>query len=104
MAVQQGAKYLEREHGGRGVLLGGVPGVAPATVMVLGGGTAGANAARVAAGLGAEVYILDVNVSRLRHLSEVMPANVVTLMSNRQNIKATLARADVVISAVLIQS
>jgi alanine dehydrogenase len=102
MAVQQGAKYLEREHGGRGVLLGGVPGVEPATVLILGGGTAGSNAARVAAGVGAKVYVLDVNLGRLRHLSEVMPPNVITLMSNSQNIRKLLREADVVISTVLI--
>src|SRR5690606_6870976 len=75
LAVQQGAKYLEKYFGGRGVLLGGVPGVAPATVVVLGGGTVGSNAARMAAGLGARVVILDVSLNRLRYLSEVMPAN-----------------------------
>jgi len=102
MSVQQGAKYLEREHGGRGVLLGGVPGVEPATVLILGGGIAGSNAARVAAGLGAKVYVLDINPARLRHLSEIMPPNVITVMSNRQNIRKLLREADVVISSVLI--
>ena len=102
MAVQQGAKYLEREHGGRGVLLGGVPGVEPATVVVLGGGVVGANAARMAAGLGARVYVLDTDLSRLRYLSDVMPPNVTTMMSNTYNIRALLRNADVVISAVLI--
>lgn len=102
MAVQQGAKYLESEHGGRGVLLGGVPGVEPATVVILGGGVVGANAAKMAAGLGARVYILDTNLERLRYLSDVMPLNVVTMMSNSYNIRELLKIADVVISAVLI--
>jgi alanine dehydrogenase len=102
MAVQQAAKYLEKEHGGRGILLGGVPGVEPSTVMVLGGGVVGANAARMAAGLGAHVYILDVNLERLRYLADVMPDNVVTLMSNSHTIRAMLQRADVVISGVLV--
>lgn len=102
MAIQQGAKYLEREHGGRGVLLGGVPGVEPATVLVLGGGVVGSNAARMAAGLGAQVYILDVNLDRLRYLSDVMPANVVTLMSNPANVRALSQKADVIIGGVLI--
>ncbi len=103
MAIQQGAKYLEREHGGRGVLLGGVPGVAPATVVVLGGGVVGTHAAKMAAGLGAKVYLLDVNLERLRYLSDVMPANVSTLMSNLENIREVLVQADVVVSSVLIR-
>ena len=102
MAVQQGAKYLEREHGGRGVLLGSVPGVPPATVVVLGAGVVGTQAAKMAAGLGAQVYILDVNLERLRYLSDVMPPNVFTQMSNAYNIRKTLQEADVVISSVLI--
>ncbi|MDY7033632.1 MAG: alanine dehydrogenase [Thermodesulfobacteriota bacterium] len=102
MAVQQGAKYLECEHGGRGILLGGVPGVEPGTVVVIGGGVVGANAAKMAAGLGASVYILDTNLARLRYLSDVMPPNVVTMMSNSYNIRELIAVADVVISAVLI--
>jgi alanine dehydrogenase len=102
MSVQQGAKYLEREHGGRGVLLGGVPGVQPATVIVLGGGVAGSNAARVAAGMGAQVYILDVSLERLRYLSDVMPSNVATVMSNPQTIRELIKRADVIISSVLV--
>ncbi|MDY6834058.1 MAG: alanine dehydrogenase [Chloroflexota bacterium] len=102
MAVQQGAKYLEREHGGRGVLLGGVPGVEPATVVILGGGVVGANAAQMAAGLGARVYILDTNLERLRYLSDVMPPNVITMMSNTYNIRELVKVADVVIGAVLI--
>ena len=102
MAVQQAAKYLEREHGGRGVLLGGVPGVEPATVLILGGGVVGTNAAKVAAGLGARVYILDTNLERLRYLSDVMPLNVFTMMSNVQNIRDLLKAADVVICGVLV--
>ncbi|HEX7089731.1 MAG TPA: alanine dehydrogenase [Longimicrobiales bacterium] len=102
LAVQQGAKYLEKYFGGRGVLLGGVPGVAPATVVILGGGTVGSNAARMAAGLGARVVILDVSLNRLRYLSEVMPANVMLLYSNRHNILAQLEQADLLIGAVLL--
>ncbi len=102
MAVNQAAKYLEREAGGRGVLLGGVPGVEPATVLVLGGGAVGANAARMAAGLGARVYILDIDLERLRYLSDVMPANVVTMMSDPHNIRSLLGKADAVISGVLV--
>ncbi|MBX9626095.1 MAG: alanine dehydrogenase [Gemmataceae bacterium] len=102
MSVQEGAKYLERPFDGRGILLAGVPGVAPATVVVLGGGVVGANAARVAAGLGANVFILDVNLDRLRYLDDVMPRNVTTLYSNRANLLDTLQWADLVIGAVLI--
>ncbi len=102
MAIQQGAKYLEREHGGRGVLLGGVPGAPPGVVVVLGAGVVGSNAARMAAGLGAQVYILDIDLQRLRYLSEVMPPNVTTLMSNAENIRRALNDADVVVSSVLI--
>jgi len=102
LAVQQGAKYLEKYFGGRGVLLGGVPGVAPATVVILGGGTVGSNAARMAAGLGARVVILDISLNRLRYLSEVMPANVTLLYSNRHNILAQLEQADLLIGAVLL--
>lgn len=102
MAVQQAAKYLEREHGGRGVLIGGVPGVEPATVMVLGAGVVGTNAAKVAAALGARVFILDVNVDRLRYLDDVMPSNVFTLMSNPANIRKFIKVSDIVIAAVLI--
>jgi alanine dehydrogenase len=102
MSVQEGAKYLERPFDGRGILLAGVPGVAPATVVVLGGGVVGANAARVAAGLGANVFILDVNLDRLRYLDDVMPRNVTTLFSNRANILDTIQWADLVIGAVLI--
>ncbi len=102
MAVQEGAKYLEKPMEGRGILLAGVPGVAPATVLIIGGGVVGTNAARIAAGLGAMVYICDVNVDRLRYLSEIMPPNVVTLYSNVHNIQSMLPRADLVIGAVLI--
>lgn len=103
MAVQQGAKYLEKEHGGRGILLGGVPGVPPATVVILGAGVVGANAARVAAGLGARVFLLDVNLDRLRYLADVMPPNVSTVMSSTANIRAALRDADLVISGVLLR-
>jgi len=102
MSIQEGAKYLERPQEGRGILLAGVPGVAPATVTVLGGGVVGANAAKTAAGLGANVYILDVNLDRLRYLDDVMPPNVTTLFSNRHNILDCLKVSDLVIGAVLI--
>src|SRR6266851_2145940 len=85
MSVQEGAKYLERPCEGRGILLGGVPGVLPANVVILGAGVVGANAAKVAAGLGANVTILDVNLDRLRYLDDVMPRNVTTLFSDRHN-------------------
>jgi alanine dehydrogenase len=100
--VQQGAKYLERLHGGRGVLLGGVPGVPPAKVVVLGGGVVGINAAKMAAGLGAGVVILEISLERLRYLSDVMPANVQLIYSNRHNILEQIAVADLVIGGVLI--
>ena len=102
MAVQQAAKYLEREHGGRGVLIGGVPGVEPATVMILGAGIVGTCAAKVAAALGARVFVLDINVDRLRYLDDVMPSNVFTLMSNPENIRKFLKVSDIVIGGVLI--
>lgn len=102
MAVQEGAKYLEKQYGGRGVLLGGVPGVAAANVVVLGGGVVGSHAAKMAAGLGARVTILDMSLERLRYLSEVLPANVQTLFSNRHNILEQVATADLVIGCVLI--
>ena len=86
MAVQEGAKYLEKLYGGRGVLLGGVPGVPPAKVVILGGGIVGINAAKMAAGMGARVVILDLSLERLRYLSDVMPANVQLIYSNRHNI------------------
>jgi alanine dehydrogenase len=102
MAVQEGAKYLEKAQGGSGVLLGGVPGVLPAEVVILGGGVVGTNAAKIAAGFGAHVTILDVNLDRLRYLSDVMPANVDTYYSNRHNILEQIARADLLIGAVLL--
>lgn len=102
MSIQEGAKYLERPFEGRGILLGGVPGVLPANVVILGGGVVGANAAKVAAGLGANVTILDINLDRLRYLDDVMPRNVTTLFSDRHNIMDSLIRADLVIGAVLI--
>ncbi len=102
MAVQEGAKYLEKFFGGRGVLLGGVPGVEPANVLVIGGGIVGSNAARMAAGLGARVTIMDVSLNRLRYLADVMPANVVPVYSNRTNLLEHLAQSDLVIGAVLL--
>lgn len=102
MAVQQGAKYLEKLYGGRGVLLGGVTGVAPAHVLILGGGIVGSNAAEMAAGLGARVTILDVSLPRLRHLDQTLPANVQTLFSNRASLLEQLVSADLVIGGVLI--
>jgi alanine dehydrogenase len=102
MAVQEGAKYLEKLYGGRGVLLGGVPGVAPAKVVILGGGIVGINAAKMAAGLGAKVVILDISLERLRYLSDVMPANVQLIHSNRHNILEQITTADLVIGGVLI--
>jgi alanine dehydrogenase len=102
MSIQEGAKFLERPFEGRGILLGGVPGVLPANVVVLGGGIVGANAAKVAAGLGAQVAILDINLDRLRYLDDVMPKNVTTLFSDRHNILDSISRADLIIGAVLI--
>jgi alanine dehydrogenase len=102
MAVQEGAKYLEKVYGGRGVLLGGVPGVPPADVIIIGGGVVGINAAKMAAGMGANVTILDLSLDRLRYLDDVLPANVTTLYSNRQNILGAIQRADLVIGAVLV--
>ena len=102
MSIQEGAKYLEKFFGGRGVLLGGVPGVSPAKVVVIGGGIVGSNAARMAAGLGAKVVILDVSLNRLRYLADVMPANVTTLYSNRYNILEQIREADLVVGAVLL--
>lgn len=102
MSIQEGAKYLEKRMGGRGVLLAGVPGVEPATVVILGGGIVGTNAAKMAAGLGANVFILDINLDRLRYLDDVMPKNVVTLMSNLYNIRDSIKKADLLIGAVLI--
>lgn len=102
MSIQEGAKYLERPQMGRGILLGGVPGVAPAHITILGGGVVGANAAKVAAGFGADIVILDVNMDRLRYLDDIMPPNVNVLFSDRHTIREQLLRADLVIGAVLI--
>jgi len=102
MSIQEGAKYLEKPKGGKGILLGGVPGVKPANVLVLGGGVVGTHAAIMAAGLGARVTIADISLPRLRYLSEIMPANVDTLMSSQHNIEELLPHIDLVIGAVLI--
>ncbi|MEO6601284.1 MAG: alanine dehydrogenase [Polyangiaceae bacterium] len=102
MSIQEGAKYLERPQGGRGVLLGGVPGVEPAHVVILGGGVVGTNAAKVAVGFSANVTILDNNVDRLRYLDDILP-NVTTLFSDRHTIRDQLVRADLVIGAVLVR-
>jgi len=102
MAVQEGARYLEKLHGGRGVLLGGVPGVPPGKVVILGGGVVGTHAAKMAAGLGAKVTILDISLERLRYLSDVMPANVTLVYSNRHTILEQIATADLVVGAVLV--
>ena len=102
MSIQEGAKYLERPQMGRGILLGGVPGVAPAHITIIGGGVVGANAARVASGFRASIGLLDVNMDRLRYLDDVMPSNVDTLFSDRHTIRDQLQRADLVIGAVLI--
>ncbi len=102
MAAQEGAKYLEMPQGGRGILLGGVTGVAPADVVVIGGGVVGINAARMAAGLGAKVYIFDTSLKRLAYLDDVMPANVYPIMSNPAILREYVLKADLVIGAVLI--
>jgi alanine dehydrogenase len=102
MAPQEGAKYLERTQGGRGILLSGVPGTEPGKVVVLGGGVVGTNAAKIAAGLGAHVTIVDSNLYRLRYLDDVMPKNVSTMMSNPYNIRKAIKTADLTIGAVLI--
>jgi alanine dehydrogenase len=102
MAIQQGAKYLEMAQGGHGVLLGGVPGVDPATVVVIGGGVVGTHAARMACGLGAKVFLLDMNLERLRYLSDVMPANCTLLMSSPAMLRNLVQQADVVVGAVLV--
>ena len=103
MSIQEGAKYLERPQEGRGILLGGVPGVPPAHIAILGGGVVGKNAAQIAAGFQADVTILDINVDRLRYLEDIMPANVNTLFSDRHTIREQLRLADLVIGAVLIE-
>jgi len=102
MSIQEGAKYLEKTYGGYGVLLGGVAGVLPAKVLVIGGGIVGTEAAKMAAGLGADVTIMDVSLPRLRHLDDIMPANVKTMMSNEYNIREMVKSHDVIIGAVLI--
>lgn len=102
MSIQEGAKYLERPQMGRGILLGGVPGVAPAHISILGGGIVGANAAKIAAGFNADIAILDVNMDRLRYLDDIMPPNVNVLYSDRHVIRQELRLADLVIGAVLI--
>jgi alanine dehydrogenase len=102
MSIQEGAKYLERPQMGRGILLGGVPGVEPAYITILGGGVVGANAAKVAAGFGANIGLLDVNMDRLRYLDDIMPNNVTTLFSDRHTIREQLKRADLVIGSVLV--
>ena len=102
MSIQEGAKYLEKPQKGRGILLGGVPGVKPAEVLVIGGGVVGTQAAKMAAGLGARVTLMDVSLPRLRYLSDIMPANVFTEMSNSYNIRKHVAHSDLIIGAVLI--
>jgi len=102
LSVQEGAKYLERPFGGRGVLLGGVPGVPPANVLIIGGGVVGTSAAHIACGMGANVVILDINIERLRELDEFMPANLTTIYSDPHSIREHLKWADLVIGAVLI--
>lgn len=102
MSIQAGASYLEMPQKGRGILLGGVPGVQPAHVLILGGGVVGTQAAKMAAGLGAKVTILDVNLNRLRHLADILPANVTTLYSNEYNIRQLVKSHDLIIGAVLI--
>ena len=102
LAIQAGAKYLERPAGGTGILLGGVPGVAPAHVVVLGGGVVGTNAARMAAGLRANVSILDINVDRMQYLDEILPANCTTLYNTRHTLREELAKADLLVGAVLV--
>jgi alanine dehydrogenase len=102
MAIQQGAKYLEMAQGGHGVLLGGVPGVDPGNVVIIGGGIVGIHAAKMACGLGAKVYILEVNLDRLRYLSDVMPTNCFLLMFSPATLRDLIQRADVVVGAVLV--
>jgi alanine dehydrogenase len=102
MAIQEGAKYLEKPLKGRGILLGGVPGVKPAKVLILGGGIVGSNSAKIAAGMGADVTILDVNINRLRYLDDVMPKNVRTIVSNEYTIRELLPDADLIVGGVLI--
>jgi alanine dehydrogenase len=102
MSVQEGAKYLEKPMGGRGILLGGVPGVRPAEVLVLGGGIVGTQAAKMAAGLGADVTLMDISLPRLRQLDDLLPKNVKTVYSNEYNIREAIKHADLIVGAVLI--
>ncbi len=102
MSVQEGAKYLEKPMGGRGILLGGVPGVKPAKVLVLGGGIVGTQAAKMAAGLGADVSIMDISLPRLRQLDEILPKNVKTVYSNEYNVREAIKQSDLIVGAVLI--
>ena len=102
MSIQEGARFLEKPQSGKGILLGGVPGVKPAKVLILGAGTVGTNAALMAAGLGADVTITDINLRRLRQLDETMPRNVKTLYSSRHNIEKELPTVDLVVGSVLI--
>ncbi|MBD0402637.1 alanine dehydrogenase [Flammeovirga sp. EKP202] len=102
MATQEGAKYLEKPMGGRGILLGGVPGVKPAKVIVIGGGIVGTQATKIAAGMGADVTIMDIDLYRLRQLDDIMPANVKTMVSSEYNIREEIKDADMVVGAVLI--
>ena len=101
MATQEGAKFLEKAMGGRGVLMGGIPGVPPANTLVLGGGIVGVNAAKIAAGMGSNTTIMDINIPRLRYLDDVMPKNITTLFSSEANIRAMLPTVDLIIGAVL---
>ena len=102
MSIQEGAKYLEKPMGGRGILLGGVPGVKPAQVLILGGGIVGTQAAKMAAGMAADVTIMDISIPRLRELDDILPANVKTVFSNEYNIREAIKTADLIIGAVLI--
>ncbi|HMG90774.1 MAG TPA: alanine dehydrogenase [Chryseolinea sp.] len=102
MAIQEGAKYLEKPLKGRGILLGGVPGVKPAKVLILGGGVVGTNAAKIAAGMGADVTIMDLNINRLRYLDDVMPKNVHTVVSNEYTIRELIPECDLIIGGVLV--
>ena len=102
MAIQQGAKYLEMAQGGHGILLGGVPGVDPGSVLVIGGGVVGTHAAKMACGLGAKVYILDMDLDRLRYLSDIMPSNCFLIMASPATVRKLVKEADVVVGAVLI--
>ncbi|GAH10934.1 unnamed protein product, partial [marine sediment metagenome] len=100
MAIQEGAKYLEKTYGGNGTLLSGVPGVDPGIVLIIGGGIVGTNAAKIACGLGAKVYLLDTNLERLRYLSDIMPPNCFLLMSSPATLRRLLKDADLVVGAV----